>query len=154
MEPVRDTFEERKRFIYEYLNKKMELSPDTNELILSIYPIPFQPNSPLSDEYMIELKNCESEEQVGKILKKVFEKQSEYEFRHVGDIRKKLHIHSMDIYQQLNLLIHEFKRMPTHPLQKDITDLITQLKKQKRDLSEGIDVAVQFLENWTNKKES
>uniref|UniRef100_UPI003704A674 hypothetical protein n=1 Tax=Robertmurraya sp. TaxID=2837525 RepID=UPI003704A674 len=79
MEPVRDTFEERKRFIYEYLNKKMELSPDTNELILSIYPIPFQPNSPLTDEYMIELKNCESEDQVGKILKKVFEKQSEYE---------------------------------------------------------------------------
>lgn len=62
MEPVRDTFEERKRFIYEYLNKKMDLSAETNELIRSIYAIPFQPNSPLTDEYMIELKNCTSEE--------------------------------------------------------------------------------------------
>jgi hypothetical protein len=61
-------------------------------------------------------------EQVRKVLKKVFEKQSEYEFRHIGDVSKKLNVHSMDIYQQLNLLIHEFKRMDIHPLQRDITD--------------------------------
>lgn len=71
-------------------------------------------------------------------MKKVFEKQSEYEFRHIGDIRKKLHVHSMDIYQQLNLLIHEFNRMELHPLQKHITDVINQLKNHYRCNHRGI----------------
>ncbi|MDQ0230105.1 hypothetical protein [Metabacillus malikii] len=154
MEPIRDTFEERKRFIYEYLNKKLKLSTETNILLSYIYAIPFQQNAPLTDEYMLELKSCTSDEDVRRVLKKVFEKQTDYEFRHIRDIKRKLNVHSMDIYQQLNLLIHEFKRIESHGYQKDITDLISQLNKQKQDLIEGFDVAINYLENWANKKES
>ncbi|WP_047153779.1 hypothetical protein [Aneurinibacillus tyrosinisolvens] len=148
MKPVRDTFEERKAFIIEYLIKQVDLSSETIKALLKIEPIPFQNNLPLTDQNMLRLKDCKKEEEVKTVLSEVFALQSEYEFRNVEKMIQGINSASRGVFNQLNALIWEFKRFENHQYQKDIFFLIEKLKDKKKEINEGMDIAISFLEEW------
>jgi len=154
VEPIRDTFEERKQFIMMYLSNSINISKETMELFKYIEPIPFQYDSPLTDENMQLLKQCEDEEDVKSALKKIYSIQSEYEFRHMNEYIRNINRGSREIFSNLSLIVQDFKRFNNHPYQKDISNIFNELNDKKKELQEGIDTVLTHLKEWEKKKES
>ena len=151
---VRDTFEERKLFIVQYLHDRIDLSNETLKQMVYIKPIPNsdERDSPLTDSNMQRLKTCKSEEEVKAALVDVFKLQSAYELRNIEELLNNVERNKRQFFNSLNVLAKEFREFENHTYQKDIEHIKKRLLDKKKEINTGIENVLEHIEEWEKEK--